>query len=129
MLLAASYGTVSDIEILWTLIAGAGVVFGIFNLRDAWGDRKELVLANIYNGRRTIANFAVRGEAARMFVQSVFVSIGVLAMLLPDPPSTDVPLKFTIFGAIFRWGLITSAAVILGKSIDSFLVRRKLTGD
>jgi hypothetical protein len=128
-MLAQTYGTVSDVEILWTLISLAGVIFGAFNLWAAWGDRHALVLSRIFNGRRTVANFAIRGEIARMYVQSVFFTIGVLAMFLPEPPPVaHLPLQYVIFGAVFRWGFITSAAVILGKSIDSFVTRRKITG-
>lgn len=123
-MLAVSYGTVSDIEILITLIALVGIVFGVYNIRDAWKDRRKIVIAKVFNGRRLIANFAVRGEIARVYMQSVFAALGLLAMTLPEAPVQNQPLKIVIFGAIFRWGLISVTAVCLFKSIDSWRVRR-----
>lgn len=125
-MLAVSYGTVSDIEILWTLIALGGMGFGVYNIRDAWLDRKAIISKGTRNGRRRIATFAVRGEAARTYMQTIFALIGVLAMLLPEAPTPGLPIKLVIFGAVFRWGLITVALVCLLKSIDSWYLRRKL---
>ena len=124
-MLAATYGNVSDIEILWTLIGLIGVLFSIYNLADAWKDRDAVVAAGIYNGRRIIANFAVRGEAAAL-IQSVFTTIGAVAFTQPDAPQNALTNMQHIINSFTVIGFIMCEILILFKSIDAFIVRRLL---
>jgi hypothetical protein len=84
--LAAQYGTVSDVELVWTIIATVGAGFSIYNLRDALKDRAALKRLHNRNGRWLLANFAIRAEAARLAIQLIFLTIGILAMLIVDAP-------------------------------------------
>jgi hypothetical protein len=127
-MLGAAYGTVGDIEIMWTLIAVIGLGFGAFNLRDAWCDRKFLIANDIHNGRRVIANYAIRAEIARIIIQTIFTVAGILAMILPEPPRATSVDTAVVIGAVIRWGFIVSGALILFKSVDAYLTRHKLTG-
>lgn len=127
-ILFAQYGTIADIEIVWTLIAASGLVFSLFNLREAWQDRRALKEAKIGNGRSMIATHAVRNEAARGFIQFIFLTIGLLTMTYADPMNSlvDQPWNIIAISFVFKWGLITSAILIALKSYWSFQLRRKL---
>lgn len=128
-MLSATYGSVSDIELVWTIISVVGLGFGAFNLKDALGDLKALNMAGIKNGRRIIAKFAIRQEILRMTMQAIFACIGILAMFLPEPPSEPLTTKEAFVGFLIRWGLIVSATIVLTKSIDGYITRHRLTGD
>lgn len=128
-MLAATYGTVSDIEILWTIIGAVGVMFSAFNLRDARIDKRVLADAGIVNGRRIIARFAVRAELARLVIQAIFVTIGVLAMLQTDPPNAALNKLQIVTSAVSRVGLVIAELLVLFKSIDGYMTRKLLQGD
>lgn len=122
-LLAAQYGTVSDIEIVWTLIAACGLVFAIFNLNEAFKDWREL--GPRLNGLRQIASLSLKLEATRVVIQSIFVAIGLMAMTLKDPPDQlDLPWRVVAVTAMFRWGLVTSALLVMYQSFANFQARR-----
>lgn len=129
--LAAQYGTISDIEILWTLIAGSGLIFSLYNIREALRDRRAIVESNIGNGRKKIAGHALRNEAARALIQVIFLVIGILTMTYADPATInpDQPWNLTLISIVFRWGLIFSAILISLKSFWSFQLRRELRKD
>jgi len=122
---AAQYGTVSDIEIVWTLIAAFGLCFALFNLFDAYRDWKALT--GRLNGLRAIAVLSLKLEGTRVAIQSIFVTIGVLAMTMKDPPSSlSLPWKQVVIGAVFRWGLVISATLVMYQSYVNFEARRYL---
>lgn len=128
-MLAATYGTVSDIEILWTVVGATGVLFSAFNLRDAWIDRKAVIAAGVRNGRRLIASFSVRSEAARLAIQSIFVTVGILAVFTPEPPNGSLHGIQLATSIVARFGLVLSEILVLFKSIDAYIVRHLLQGD
>lgn len=123
-MIAAQYGDVSDIEVVWTLIALAGFLLSIYNVRHAQRDR--VWLRNLHadpNGRGKIATTQLCLELSRGVVQLIFVTIGVLAMLVPDARQTDLPLVYVLLGAFFRWGLIVSASLITWQSYLNYRLR------
>lgn len=124
MNVAASYGNVSDIEVLWTLVALGGAAFSLYNVRDAARDYRAT--AHIKNGRRWIAASQVRVEVARLAIQLIFLAIGVLAMFLPSPPDAVLSTLQVVTGAVFRWGLIVSGLLLLYQSVQNYTLRRIL---
>ena len=84
--LAATYGTVSDIEILWTAIAVVGAFFSQYNLRESIKDRAALKAIDQPNGRLMVANTAVKSEGSRLVMQLIFMAIGVMAMFIAGAP-------------------------------------------
>lgn len=125
--LAAAYGTVSDIEILFSLISFIGAAFSIFSSYEAIKDYQALNKAKIGNGRRLLAWTSVQTEIARVIIQLIFLTIGILAATIAEmPPQLHLPLEVVIFGFIFRWGLILSSLLLMYKSILAYLVRQKL---
>lgn len=125
-MLAAGYGTISDIEVVWVLIALVGVLFGIFNTTDAIEDREAVDRKKLANGRKLFADSAVYIEYMRLAVQIIFLVIGVAIMTIPDPPSTPQTVKIVVISAIVRWGLISASAILLAKSIYTYFVRKQL---
>lgn len=125
-LLAATYdNTISDIEIVWTLIAVMGFFFALANVRDSLRDMK--LIDNRTNGRRIIAQFSTRIELSRCLIQAIFVAVGVLAMTIPEPPDQlEQPWNYALLGIIFRWGLIISASLLALNSYWSYRSRREL---
>lgn len=84
-------------EILWTLVALAGVVFRARLLRDALADHHASIeyhwsdpaLAVIVAGR-------IRGELVGITIKTGFVAIGVWAMTQPNPPKSIGQVIVTI---------------------------------
>ena len=128
-LIGAQYGSVSDIEIVWTLIAFAGICFSSYNIWDALSNYRALP-PQIQNGRRALAKLYVYMEATRITILSIFFTIGVFAFTLKDGvDQTSLPLKIAIFSAILRWGLVISGLLILFQSYANYRVRRELHVD
>lgn len=124
-MIAASYGTVSDIEVVWTAIATAGVVFSFYNLRASLQDLRAIV--NLTNGRRVVAKTQMKLEVSRVIIQCIFIAIGILAMLVPEAPDQlDQPLRYILLGLIFRWGLIISAFLVTYQSYINLRARQDL---
>src|SRR4051812_24068751 len=97
MILGYHYGTVEDIELVWTFIAAAGFVFSVFNLKDSLGDWRYLRRRGVKNGRLSVARSNAYTELSRTVIQSIFLVIGILALMLPAPPASSLPpLQLTI---------------------------------
>lgn len=126
-LLFASYGTVGDIEILFTVLALVGVVFSLINTIEAIRDWGAVRRAGIGNGRRMLAWTSALAEGIRLIIQSIFATLGILAMFIPEPPpQLHQPLLLVVFGAVFRWGLILSSALLMVKSVMGHITRQHL---
>lgn len=126
MTLAAAYGPVADIEILWTLIALCGFVFSAFNVKDATQDLQVLELQGIGNGRKIIAQSFRTAEITRLVKQAIFIAIGVIAMTIPGTPSQHLPLKILIFQFVFTWGMIAAALLTTLQSYMAYRVRTQI---
>lgn len=126
-LFLAHYGSVGDIEILFTVLASVGAAFSIFSTVEAIRDYGAITSAGISNGRRLLAWTSVHSETARLIIQLIFLTLGVLAMFLPEvPPQIHLPTLQFVFGEVFRWGLITASGLLMYKSILSHVVRQHL---
>ena len=126
-MLGAAYGTFSDIEILWVLIALVGLVYSSMNAREAYADRQFIRDHSIINGRSLVANSIYFTELSRAVIQLIFLAVGVIAMTIPEiPPEADVPTNIKIFGFIFRWGLIASSVLLTFKAFLANRVRKAL---
>jgi hypothetical protein len=127
MVLAASYGSVEDIEILWTLIAALGLSFSLYNLREAHKDKVAVEEAKIVNGRAKIAMAVFYSEITRAVKQAVFAVIGILAATLPASPSiSGLPWKVVVASIIIKWGLILASALTAYQSYIAFQLRKDL---
>jgi hypothetical protein len=128
-MLAASYGTVGDIEIMWCLIALVGLVFSVFTANKAIGDRKALKLLGIGNGRKSIASYAIFAEVGRAAIQFIFLSIGITSLFLPQYDESQLPTAQLLAGILVRWGLILSSLILTSKSYAAYRLRKRLVGD
>jgi H+/Cl- antiporter ClcA len=126
MIIAAHYGNVEDIEIFWTLIALVGLVFAIFNLREATQDKKAIKALKETNGRIKIAKASFKSEIARVIKQAIFLVIGVLAMTLPGVEYTGLPWSQILINVTIRWGLITASFLTTYQSYLVYRLRREL---
>lgn len=129
MTFGAAYGTASDIELLWTLLALVGLVFSVVNLREAWIDYRVLCKARVSNGRLVLAKALVKSEGARALKQIIFMAIGGLALWLPEAPPHSLPLKLDIAGFLIRWGLISASGLTTYQSYLAYRVRTLLMGN
>lgn len=126
-IIAASYGNISDIEIMWTLLALGGAFFAIFNLIESHQDLAALKDRDITDGRFKIAKTGLRAEIARLTIQIINATIGIMAMTYPDPPSTiHESLRDTIFRFFFTWGFIFSATLLSLQSYWNYSLRHDL---
>lgn len=127
-MIAANYGPVADIEIVWTIIALVGLIYSLFNVKDANGDLKVLREAGVGNGRLTLAKYQMQAESLRTAIQAVFLSIGLAAMALPSAPDNlDLPLRQIVIQVLVTYGLIISSVLLTIKSYLGYRVRRVLT--
>lgn len=124
-MLAAEHGTVSDIEIVWVVLALVGVVFTLLNLGEAKSDLKWVNRAGISNGRRVLAQTGLWMEVCRFVIQAIFCVIGVLAMLVHDAPSS-IPAAQEAIRVAITWGLIISSALLTFKTYLARRVRKEL---
>lgn len=125
-MLGAEYGTVSDIEIVWVLLACIGILFSSYNVFCAWGDlRWFLKLKLPPNGRRDIAISTVIVESARLVILSIFLAIGIVSMTIPDVDPKVLPTNLVVAGILIRWGLIGSSCLMIVQSIVNANVRRR----
>ena len=126
-MLAAQYGTISDIEIVWIVLAVFGLFYSVRNAVEANKDCKALKKAGVLNGRRKIAKTARFQDAARAVIHGLFASIGLMAGLLPDPPDQlSLPLKQQVISLLVRWGLIFGSVVLVAQSYASNQLRKEL---
>lgn len=77
-------GNASLIELAWILTAAAGIFVAGLNALEATGDFRAL--GGVRNGRRRIAIGTIRREIIRMFVNVLFLPVGVVAAFIPANP-------------------------------------------
>lgn len=129
-LLLDSYGSVSDIEVIFTVLAFIGLCFSLYNARESWSDYRALKRAGrsargkTYDGRYVVAWNSLRAEIARSLIQFIYVVLGFYAFFLPEVSNANMPLKFVIYGIIARYGFIAATALLTLKSYWGYEVRR-----
>jgi hypothetical protein len=126
MLLAATYGTISDIEIAWVFIAIVGLFFSGWTCRESHKDVRALRASGIANGRMLIATTSRFQDAARVAIHSIFIVVGITAMFIPDADVSALPLPMLIAGVAIRWGLIIAALLLVSQSYVANRLRRTL---
>jgi len=129
MILEAGYGTVSDFEIVWTMIAIIGFCFAIANLVGVISDYKfekdRIKAGGQPNGIWYLAKVAVLTESGRAYLQLVFIYLGLISMTLADPPPS-VGLGNQVRDAVARWGLLTASLLVVVKTCYAWYVRKRL---
>jgi hypothetical protein len=128
VIVGASYGTVSDIEIMWVTIAVFGLTFALLNFIDARKDVEALEsLPAGGNGRGLVAKSQQWQDGIRMLIHVIFISIGLVAFTLPDPPDTlDKTSGAFIAGVLIRWGLILASSLLVVQSAIARNVRKRV---
>lgn len=125
-MIAATYGPVEDIEILWTLVAFVGVIYSLINVREARADWEFVKERKIANGRRVLARVHLISETLRLASLSIFLTIGVLAATIESPPPEHHPSRIIVTQFLVRWGLIAASIMLVVKSYLAKRVRDEL---
>ena len=125
-MIAAQYGTVGDIEILWVLIATFGLGFALWNYRDAVKDYRALKSIEAINGRMLLARAQKWQDGIRAMIHCIFILIGALAMFIPDSSVVDTSSPAFWIGIAVRWGLIFGAILLVVQSVIARVVRSKV---
>lgn len=126
-MLGAAYGSVSDIEIVWSVLSLIGMLFAGGNFFYAHRNMVALERQGIVNGRHILARLFRATAAMRFSVQTIFLTIGVLAATSPEL-TTPVPIHATITGAVIRWGLILASGILVFREIIEAAARKRLLG-
>lgn len=117
--------TIQNIEILWTTIAVVGMLLAVYNFRSASRAIKHLRgLTTNHPEIMKSAKFSRTEELARLLIQTIETSIGVIAMTLPGSDPSQLPIKLQIATYMIQWGFIGTASLTLFQSFNSFLLRR-----
>lgn len=112
----------SGIEAVWVVVALVGLVLTSYNCYHAWHDYRFIKQHNVRNGRRIVGWTAATTEVTRVFVQLVFLGIGIGAGTIPDASAgADVPNNVRVVQFLVRWGLILASALI---ALQSYWLRR-----
>lgn len=118
-------GDASWIEMLWTAIALCGAAFSGFNFWNARGDLQVALRLDDPNGRRTLALGTMVAETLRVFVQMVFVTIGIVAMTIPEPPQPHrLPVNLQVEMYLVEYGLVTATSLL---ALQAFVLYRTRT--
>lgn len=108
-------GTASLLEIAWTVVVAVGLVVVLVNLHGAMTDR-ALLLASRESGsmrKRLIVARNVRRELVRVFLLSLFLIMGVNALLLPEGVTgSGVVRAIVIVGLMASAGLLTATSIM-----------------
>jgi len=124
--IAASYGTAEDIEILWCIVSFVGVIYSLMNLREAVADFRFVVARDIRNGRRILARSHLWTELLRLCILSIFLVLGITALFIPELDGPDTPHSVLIFGIVARWGLLAGSAMLVLKTFIAKKTRDEL---
>lgn len=117
----------SWLELAWTAIASTGALFALLNVADA-----RIDLGVVEHERRNgpakaiFAWGSIVTESIRVLIHTVFVTIGVLAMLLAEPPAQQLPTKIRVFTLVFKWGLLSVAILATSQSVVLWWMRQRL---
>ena len=125
-MIAATYGPIEDIELLWVLIALVGVIYSTINVREAYRDWQFVKERKISNGRRVLARVHLISETLRVASLSIFLIIGLLALSVESPQPDQLPFKIVAIQFIIRWGLISASIMLVIKSYLAKRVRDEL---
>ncbi len=125
-MLGASYGPVSDFEILWTLVCFLGFCFSLFNIRDSYCELVAVKETKLDGAMRILAEHHLIGEIIRGIILFGFLSVGITSLLVQDIKVDNVPTRIIVFGAIARWVILLAAVLLVVKSILEFIDRRRL---
>lgn len=82
-----SWGSIQWFEVVWTVAALPGLGLWLANRALAVRSLRAVRAARVTNGRLIIARYSVMKADVLIGVSSVFVLIGVIAMLRPDNPA------------------------------------------
>ena len=112
-------GTVSHLEMVWTLIAVAGLLFSAWLTLAGWADfqavesaiRRTPPLARRWGPRWWVGLSAVVANLTLIVAWAVFIFIGIMAMQWPPPPPTT---EQAVANTWVGWALILAELVIAG---------------
>lgn len=118
-----SWGDATLPELLWTLVAIAGLVVSARSLDEAMLTRWELDVARANGARRIIARGNVRSEAMRLAIQAIYGLLGLLALVTP-PANPQTPVSG--YSLLVSGGLILSSLLLNVKTVLAGRDRRRL---
>lgn len=75
----------SEVELLWTVIALAGIGFSSLNAWEALHD--YIALGRLVNGKRRIALGHIRRETSRFLTQGLYIVVGLISGSTPPNPN------------------------------------------
>lgn len=110
------WGTVTLLEVMWTLIASFGAGLSYAGLKDAILDRKDVANDILALGHaagdsvlQVIANGQVRQERMMLLMQIIFFAVGCAAMILPGhvtPTRVILSLLLTGGESLVAWNAL-----------------------
>lgn len=107
--------------IVWTVIAGIGTCFGVYNAYEAALDLRAVRNLNGDPGdaKALLARESLKTEASRLLTLFIFAAIGLYVIIGSTRPGPLARFFFT-------WGLVFAAALVSINSIRGIVIRHKL---
>ena len=115
-------GSVTVIELLWTVFGVLGFLVCSVNLRQAVCDLRALRRSNRNGALEEVALTSGKGETARLLGHSSVILIGAIAMTYPNP----VAWPNTLIGWALTIGLFVAVGVLVYESLLSRWSRQRL---
>ncbi len=99
---------------VWLLSSVVGLAFSLGNLWGAVLDWKALRESGYRNGRGLVAKAEIRREAARAYIQSVFVLMGAIGVANGSDPQ----------GSLLTWIFISVSVAVAVNTVLDWQTRR-----
>lgn len=112
--------TINIVEVVWFVVALFGLFYGIKVRQDAVTDVAVRHAAGVNSGRQELAQLLVATSSLLCFAFAVWLLCGLLAMMVPSPPSTT-PLSYVI-----QFGLVAAEVALAYMLFHKQTVRRRV---
>lgn len=106
--------TMNVLELLWTILAGVGLLVHLVLMVDALRDKAALRASGQNGPRKLIADMNAIDDATRAALQLAFLIVGILAMFNPaNTTSGDPSVTGVVASVVFVCGELMLVAVSL----------------
>jgi hypothetical protein len=120
-----SYGSVTLIEVMWTLCAVPGFLLWAANLQSARADLRAIRRLGIIDGRLIWARFAVLKNTAFMLIEASFMLIGITGMLqapVSGGATRLTPTAFVLTASLLATSILMTFVGLRWRQVAKYII-------